>query len=171
MNRQLRSIVNFQIDRSCRETSLTRDLVNRGSTLDENSLPEIAVCGVFNPCSLSTIWKQIHATLHTIFAYKIMFLVSDMFFLPTARGSLLTNDRVAEFLTRSKRHGHVPTATLPNKLPNLPDNIDVTFVCCKGGDFYLLFRIYKEWEQLVMFEHIEIVHPATYFDCKYQLEL
>jgi hypothetical protein len=97
--------------------------------------------------------------------YSFLYFLSFL----TVRGSLLTNDRIAEFLTRTTRHDHVPTAMISSDVPQLPDNIDIEYVCANGGLFYLQYRVHKEWQPIVVSEVIQLVDTGAYFDCEYLL--
>jgi hypothetical protein len=81
--------------------------------------------------------------------------------------SKLTNDLVAAHLKRTQRHKHVPTAMIPKIVPELPKEIDTEYICTHGGRFYCQFRVFKEWDAIVGSEYVELLHPGSFFDCKY----
>jgi hypothetical protein len=84
----------------------------------------------------------------------------------TVRFHNVSIDQVAEFLNRSGRHKHVPTATVVRELPKLPGKIDEEYISKNGGMFYLQFRVFKEWGIIVVSEYLELLDDAAFFDCK-----
>jgi hypothetical protein len=67
---------------------------------------------------------------------------------------------------RKRNHKHLPTATIVKKLPDIVGQIDEKFIRMYGRMFYLRFRVYKEYEVLVVSEYLEHVDTATYYERK-----